>query len=108
MRKPGSNRVALWGHMTQSSVPFLRIGTRGSPLALWQAREVRTHLAVAHGVEPDAIAIEVIRTTGDVIQDRPLSEVGGKGLFTKEIEQALVDNAIDIAVHSCKDMPTVP
>jgi len=58
-------------------------------------------------VEPDAIAIEVIRTTGDIIQDRPLSEVGGKGLFTKEIEQALVDKAIDLAVHSCKDMPTV-
>jgi hydroxymethylbilane synthase len=93
--------------MAQSSTPFLRIGTRGSPLALWQAREVRAHLAVAHGVDPEAIAIEVIRTTGDVIQDRPLSEVGGKGLFTKEIEQALVDDAIDLAVHSSKDMPTV-
>jgi hydroxymethylbilane synthase len=93
--------------MTQSSTPFLRIGTRGSPLALWQAREVRTHLAAAHGMEPEAIAIEVIRTTGDIIQDRPLSEVGGKGLFTKEIEQALLDNAIDLAVHSCKDMPTI-
>ncbi len=93
--------------MAQSSAPFLRIGTRGSPLALWQAREVRASLAVAHGVEPEAIAIEVIRTSGDVIQDRPLSEVGGKGLFTKEIEQALLDKAIDIAVHSSKDMPTV-
>jgi hydroxymethylbilane synthase len=93
--------------MTQSSPPFLRIGTRGSPLALWQAREVRAHLAAAHGVEPEAIAIEVIRTTGDIIQDRPLSEVGGKGLFTKEIEQALLDNTIDLAVHSCKDMPTI-
>ena len=93
--------------MTQSSAPFLRIGTRGSPLALWQAREVRAHLAAAHGMEPEAIAIEVIRTTGDIIQDRPLSEVGGKGLFTKEIEQALLDNAIDLAVHSCKDMPTI-
>lgn len=92
--------------MTQSSAPLLRIGTRGSALALWQAREVRAHLAAAHGVEPEAIAIEVIRTTGDVIQDRPLSDAGGKGLFTKEIEQALVDKAIDIAVHSCKDMPT--
>jgi len=61
--------VALWGSMAQSS--FLRIGTRGSPLALWQAREVRAHLAAAHGVEPEAIAIEAIRTTGDVIQDRP-------------------------------------
>jgi len=91
--------------MAQSS-PFLRIGTRGSPLALWQAREVRARLADAHGVEPQAIAIEVIRTTGDIIQDRPLSEVGGKGLFTKEIEQALCDNTIDLAVHSSKDMPT--
>jgi len=92
--------------MAQSS-PFLRIGTRGSPLALWQAREVRARLAAAHGVEPDAIAVEVIRTTGDVIQDRPLAEVGGKGLFTKEIEQALIDNFVDLAVHSSKDMPTV-
>src|SRR5215831_15125715 len=107
MPNPVLNRVALWGPMTQSSAPFLRIGTRGSPLALWQAREVRAHLAAAHGVEPDAIVIEVIRTTGDIIQDRPLSEVGGKGLFTKEIEQALIDKAIDLAVHSSKDMPTV-
>jgi hydroxymethylbilane synthase len=91
--------------MAQSS-PFLRIGTRGSPLALWQAHAVQVHLAAAHGVAPEAIAIEVIRTTGDVIQDRPLSEVGGKGLFTKEIEQALSDGAIDLAVHSSKDMPT--
>src|SRR5215813_8626778 len=103
MPTPVGNRVALWGSMAQSS--FLRIGTRGSPLALWQAREVRAHLAAAHGVEPEAIAIEAIRTTGDVIQDRPLSDAGGKGLFTKEIEQALLDNAIDVAVHSSKDMP---
>jgi hydroxymethylbilane synthase len=91
--------------MTQSS-PFLRIGTRGSPLALWQAHAVQAALATAHGVAPEAIAIEVISTTGDAIQDRPLSEAGGKGLFTKEIEQALIDGAIDLAVHSCKDMPT--
>jgi hydroxymethylbilane synthase len=91
--------------MTQSS-PFLRIGTRGSPLALWQAHAVKTALATAHGVAPDTIAIEVISTTGDAIQDRPLSEAGGKGLFTKEIEQALIDGAVDLAVHSCKDMPT--
>jgi hydroxymethylbilane synthase len=94
--------------MTQSSgTPFLRIGTRGSPLALYQAREVRARLAAAHGVAVESIAIEVIRTTGDIIQDRPLSEVGGKGLFTKEIEQALIDRAVDLAVHSSKDMPTV-
>jgi hydroxymethylbilane synthase len=94
--------------MTQSSAaPFLRIGTRGSPLALWQAHEVRARLAAAHGVASDAIAITVIKTSGDIIQDRPLSEVGGKGLFTKEIEQALIDGGIDLAVHSAKDMPTL-
>ncbi|MGA2129748.1 MAG: hydroxymethylbilane synthase [Xanthobacteraceae bacterium] len=93
----------------QSSAPssFLRIGTRGSPLALAQAHEVRDRLARAHGVDPAAIAIVVIRTSGDRIQDRPLSEVGGKGLFTKEIEEALVAGTIDLAVHSAKDMPTV-
>src|SRR5499427_8673275 len=106
MPSPVATGVALWGPVAQSLIPFLRIGTRGSPLALWQAREVRAHLASAHGVEPDAIAIETIRTTGDIIQDRPLSEAGGKGLFTKEIEQALADGAIDLAVHSSKDMPT--
>jgi hydroxymethylbilane synthase len=94
--------------MTQSSTaPFLRIGTRGSPLALWQAHEVRARLAAAHGVAPEVIAITVIKTSGDMIQDRPLSEVGGKGLFTKEIEQALLDGSVDLAVHSSKDMPTV-
>lgn len=89
----------------QSSVA-LRIGTRGSPLALTQTREVRRRLAAAHGVAEDAIAIEIIRTSGDMIQDRPLSEAGGKGLFTKEIEQALLDGGVDLAVHSSKDMPT--
>jgi hydroxymethylbilane synthase len=94
--------------MTQSSAaPFLRIGTRGSPLALWQAHEVQARLAAAHGVAPETIAITVIKTSGDIIQDRPLSEVGGKGLFTKEIEQALSEGRIDLAVHSSKDMPTV-
>jgi hydroxymethylbilane synthase len=72
--------------VTQSSGPILRLGTRGSPLALTQARMVRQALAAAHGLEPDQIAITVIRTGGDRIQDRPLAEVGGKGLFTKEIE----------------------
>src|SRR5580700_729867 len=93
--------------MSQSSnAAFLRIGTRGSPLALWQAGEVRARLAAAHGLEPDAIAILPIRTTGDMIQDRPLAEAGGKGLFTKEIEEALLSGAIDLAVHSSKDMTT--
>jgi hydroxymethylbilane synthase len=94
--------------MSPSEIPvLLRIGTRGSPLALWQAREVRARLAAVHGVEADAIAIVPIRTSGDMIQDRPLAEAGGKGLFTKEIEQALLDGAIDLAVHSSKDMPTM-
>jgi hydroxymethylbilane synthase len=94
--------------MAQSSPPVLaRIGTRGSPLALAQAHETQARLAAAHGVAPEAIEIRVIRTTGDVIQDRPLAEVGGKGLFTKEIEQALLDGTVDLAVHSAKDLETV-
>ena len=83
----------------------LRIGTRGSPLALAQAHETRDRLASAHDLPLDAFEITVITTTGDRIQDRPLKELGGKGLFTKEIEQALLDETIDIAVHSMKDMP---
>lgn len=85
----------------------LIIGTRGSPLALRQAHMVRDMLCAAHTVEPDRIAIEVITTSGDKIQDRPLSEVGGKGLFTKEIEVRLLDGSIDLAVHCAKDMATV-
>jgi len=84
----------------------VRIGTRGSPLALAQARMVRTVLAAQNGVDADAIEIVVIRTSGDRIQDRPLAEAGGKGLFTKEIEEALLARTIDLAVHSAKDMPT--
>ncbi len=85
---------------------LLRIGTRGSELALAQARETRSRLAEAHGVGEETMEIVVITVTGDRIQDRPLSEAGGKGLFTKEIEEALLDGRIDIAVHSSKDMPT--
>ena len=85
----------------------LRIGSRGSPLALAQAREVRSRLAAAAELKVEQIKIEVIRTTGDAIQDRPLVEAGGKGLFTKEIEEALISGAIDLAVHSSKDVPTV-
>src|SRR3954451_1323538 len=94
--------------MAQSSVqpPILRIGSRGSPLALTQARAVRDRVAAAHGFDPEHIGIEPIRTTGDMIQDRPLAEAGGKGLFTKEIEEALLAGRIDIAVHSAKDVPT--
>ncbi|MBA4095202.1 MAG: hydroxymethylbilane synthase [Rhodospirillum sp.] len=86
----------------------LRIGTRGSPLALAQADEAHARLIAAHPhlAAPGSIEICVIKTTGDQVQDRPLSEIGGKGLFTKEIEEALVAGAIDIAVHSMKDVPT--
>jgi len=83
-----------------------RIGTRGSALALAQAHETRTRLMAAHSLPEEAFAVVVISTSGDRIQDRPLSEAGGKGLFTKEIEEALLDGRIDIAVHSSKDMPT--
>ena len=95
--------------MTQSlqERPVLRIGSRGSPLALAQAREAKDRLATAAGLDGARIEIKVIRTTGDVIQDRPLAEAGGKGLFTKEIEEALLSGSIDLAVHSAKDMPTV-
>jgi hydroxymethylbilane synthase len=86
---------------------ILRIGSRGSALALVQAREVQSRLAKACGLPTERIEIKVIRTTGDMIQDRPLAEAGGKGLFTKEIEEALLAGAIDLAVHSSKDMPTV-
>lgn len=98
---------------------ILRIGTRGSALALWQAHHIRDRLlalrdearagigsqsAQAHDLE--AVEIVVIRTTGDRIQNVPLSEVGGKGLFTKELEEALLAGEVDLAVHSMKDMPS--
>ena len=91
--------------MTQSIA--LRIGTRGSPLALAQARMVRAQLAAAHGWDEARIEIKAIRTSGDRIQDRPLADAGGKGLFTKEIEEALLLGHVELAVHSAKDMPTV-
>jgi len=93
--------------VAQSSDIILRLGTRGSPLALAQARTVRLAIAAAHSFDPEQIEVKIIRTSGDRIQDRPLSEAGGKGLFTKEIEEALLSGAIDLAVHSSKDMPTV-
>lgn len=92
--------------MAQSTAS-LRIGTRGSPLAMVQARTVRSRLAAAAGIKEDTIELVVIRTTGDIIQDRTLAEEGGKGLFTKEIEEALLDQRVDLAVHSAKDMPTI-
>jgi hydroxymethylbilane synthase len=88
-------------------VQSLRIGTRGSPLALAQAHMVQAQLAAALGIAAETIEIRTFRTTGDRVQDRPLSEAGGKGLFTKEIEDALLQNEVDLAVHSAKDMPTV-
>lgn len=84
--------------------PF-RIGTRGSPLALAQAHETRDRLGAAFGLPQEAFEIVVIKVTGDAVQDRPLKEIGGKGLFTREIEDALLGGTIDIAVHSMKDMP---
>ena len=84
----------------------LKIGTRGSPLALAQAYETKERLMKLHDLGDDAFEICVINTMGDKIQDRALSEIGGKGLFTKEIEEGLLSGQIDIAVHSMKDMPT--
>ncbi|MGB3246215.1 MAG: hydroxymethylbilane synthase [Sulfitobacter sp.] len=85
----------------------LKIGTRGSPLALAQANETRERLAKAFDLPFESFSIVVIRTTGDKIIDRPLKEIGGKGLFTREIEDDLLAGEIDIAVHSMKDMPTL-
>ncbi len=84
----------------------IRIGTRGSPLALAQAHETRDRLVTAHRLAERDVEIHVIKTSGDAIQDRPLSEAGGKGLFTKELDTALMMGAIEIAVHSAKDLPT--
>ncbi len=94
---------------TQSPTPDtkLRIGTRGSALALAQAFETRDRLMAAHGLPEAAFEIVVIKTTGDRVLDRALSEIGGKGLFTKEIEEALLAGEIALAVHSMKDMPTL-
>lgn len=94
-------------HALPSPAQPLRIGTRGSPLALAQAHETRDRLMAAHQLPDAAFEIVVIKVTGDRIQDRSLREAGGKGLFTREIEEALLDGSIDIAVHSTKDMPTL-
>ncbi len=85
----------------------IKIGTRGSPLALAQAHETRDRLCAVHDLDPALIEVVVISTTGDQIQNRPLAEIGGKGLFTKELEEQLYDGGIDMAVHSMKDMPAV-
>lgn len=85
----------------------LLIGTRGSPLALWQARHVWGRLLEANGLGEGATGLSVITTSGDRLKDKPLRDFGGKGLFTKEIEEALLAGHIDLAVHSAKDMPTL-
>jgi len=87
--------------------PLLRLGTRGSPLALVQAHLVRDALCRAHGWAEDSVEIVPIRTTGDRIQDRALAEIGGKALWTKELDRALIDGEIDCAVHSMKDVETL-
>ena len=92
-----------------AAVPKIRIGTRGSPLAMMQAIEARDLLVASNRTlsKPGAIWVEKIKTLGDAIQDKPLAEVGGKGMFTKELDMALLDGRIDIAVHSIKDIETV-
>jgi hydroxymethylbilane synthase len=102
------DRAFLEAQVAPMSAPALfTLGTRGSPLALAQANEARRLLAAAHGWEIERIGLRAIRTTGDRIQDRPLADVGGKGLFTKEIDAALLAGAIDAAVHSAKDLPSI-
>jgi hydroxymethylbilane synthase len=90
-----------------SNPPRLRLGTRGSPLALVQARSVQQQISTLHGWLAQDVELIAIRTSGDAIQDRALAEAGGKGLFTKELDTALIDRRIDIAVHSAKDLPTL-
>lgn len=92
--------------MTHAPFP-LRLGTRGSPLALVQARMVSAALRAAHGWAEDAVTIVTVKTTGDRVQDRPLAEIGGKALWTKELDRALLDGEIDFAVHSMKDVETI-
>ncbi|MGI4732614.1 MAG: hydroxymethylbilane synthase [Janthinobacterium lividum] len=86
---------------------LFRLGSRGSPLALVQANLVRDALAAAHGWSRESIAIVVVRTTGDRVQDRPLAEIGGKALWTKELDRALLDGEVDACVHSMKDVETL-
>ena len=90
-----------------TSSVFFTLGARGSPLALAQANEARRRLAETQGWDIEQIALKVIRTSGDAIQDRPLADAGGKGLFTKEIDAALIAGVIDAAVHSAKDLPSL-
>src|SRR5687767_9627238 len=84
----------------------LRLGTRGSPLALWQAHYVADRLRPV--IAPRLVELVLIETTGDRVQDKPLASMGGFGVFTKEIQNALLDRRCDVAVHSLKDLPTIP
>ncbi|XP_020214719.1 porphobilinogen deaminase, chloroplastic isoform X1 [Cajanus cajan] len=100
--------LAVEQQTSPTKVALLRIGTRGSPLALAQAYETRDKLMASHPelAEEGAIQIVIIKTTGDKILSQPLADIGGKGLFTKEIDEALINGDVDIAVHSMKDVPT--
>ncbi len=93
--------------MDETMAIRFKLGTRGSPLALTQANMVRDALCAAHGWAPDEIELVVIRTTGDRVQDRALAEIGGKALWTKELDRALLAREIDAAVHSMKDVETI-
>jgi Porphobilinogen deaminase, dipyromethane cofactor binding domain len=101
-------RPALASTGYNLQMPRIKIGTRGSPLALIQARETRDRLIAAHGLDPSDIEVVPITTTGDRIKDRPLNEIGGKGLFTKEIEEALLAGEIQLAVPICRAASPLP
>jgi hydroxymethylbilane synthase len=103
VERRGQGKLMRSEPKTQSPI---RIGTRGSKLALVQAHQLRDRLMAAHGLTEEDFEFAIIKTSGDIITDQPLSAFGGKGLFTKEIEEALIANEIDVAVHSMKDMPT--
>jgi hydroxymethylbilane synthase len=90
-----------------ASAPLLRLGTRRSPLAMAQAEEARARLCAAHGLSADAVALVPVLASGDKVQDRPLAEIGGKALWTRELDQWLGEGRIDAAVHSLKDVETV-
>ncbi|KAB7647702.1 hydroxymethylbilane synthase [Polymorphobacter fuscus] len=92
--------------MITADTPSFKLGTRGSPLALAQARMTAAAMTAAHGWDPGHAEIVVISTTGDRVQDRPLAEIGGKALWTKELDAALIDGRIDCGVHSMKDVET--
>lgn len=104
--KPQSLHSIRFYETNKMTLPLLTIGTRGSPLALAQAHETQRSIAELLHIDAKRFGISVLMTTGDQIQDRPLSEAGGKGLFTKELDSALLNNSIDLAVHSAKDLPT--